>query len=63
MTKLKLSKRRSNSKSKGPSVKVMVSNEVLPEGNPNTHVRYESHSIYQSKVTTRVKVFEKKVKL
>jgi hypothetical protein len=29
----------------------------------NTHVKYESPSIYQSEVMSKVKVFEKKVKL
>jgi hypothetical protein len=29
----------------------------------NTHVKYESPTTYQSKVLTKVKVFEKKVKL
>jgi hypothetical protein len=29
----------------------------------NTHVKYESCTTYQSKVMTKVKVFEKKVKL
>jgi hypothetical protein len=29
----------------------------------NTHVKYESPTIYQSKVMTKVQVFEKKVKL
>jgi hypothetical protein len=29
----------------------------------NTHVKYESPSPFQSKVMTKVKVFEKKVKL
>jgi hypothetical protein len=29
----------------------------------NTHVEYESFSAYQSKFMTKVKVFEKKVKL
>jgi hypothetical protein len=29
----------------------------------NTHVKYESPTTYQSKVMTKVKVFEKKVKL
>jgi hypothetical protein len=29
----------------------------------NTHVKYESFSTYQSKVMTKVKVLEKKVKL
>jgi hypothetical protein len=29
----------------------------------NTHVKYESPSTYQSKVTSKVKVFKKKVKL
>jgi hypothetical protein len=29
----------------------------------NTHVKYESPTNYQSKVMTKVKVFEKKVKL
>jgi hypothetical protein len=29
----------------------------------NTHVKYESPSTYHSKVMTKVKVFEKKVKL
>jgi hypothetical protein len=28
----------------------------------NTHVKYESPTIYQSNVITRIRVFEKKVK-
>jgi hypothetical protein len=31
--------------------------------NRNTHVKYENSTTHQSKVMTKIKVFEKKVKL
>jgi hypothetical protein len=47
----------SNSKVKGQKVKVMVSNEKSHQ--KEKHVKYETSTTYQSKVMTKVKVFEK----
>jgi hypothetical protein len=47
-------------KLKGQRVKVMVPMTGLAKR--NTHVKYESPSTYQSKVMTKVKFLEKKVK-
>jgi hypothetical protein len=53
------SKRRPNSKVRGSRSRYQMKGLAIR----NTHVKYESPTTYQSKVMTKVKVFEKKFKL
>jgi hypothetical protein len=57
MTKVKFLERRSNIRESRSW------NEMKGLARRNTHVKYESSTTHQSKVMTKVKVFEKKVKL
>jgi hypothetical protein len=57
MTKVKFLERRSNIRESRSWY------EMKGLARRNTHVKYESSTTHQSKVMTKVKVFEKKVKL
>jgi hypothetical protein len=59
MIKVKVSKRRSNSKVRGSRSKYQMKGLARR----NTHVKYESSGTYEIKVMTKIKVFEKKAKL